>query len=510
MPKVKIEAKKVLDDIRAGLDEAALMEKYNLSIKGLHSVLEKLVAFKVLDESYIWTGKPARESGAPPANRELSAKEVVRDVKSGMTDGQLMRKYKLSSKGLQNLLEQLMEAGLVKDDDLEIGKPLMENTVELTADILPPVIGNASESSDVTQPISVEIEASPSPQEAAPLQPAPDRAKPQPMEAKPQEPQQAAPPQPTAPPQQKPQEVYVTDTSEAAFPSTIPITVVARSEPEAERPAPSTVSDTSPEATNKDVPANATQPAAVEPAKDLWASTEHVTLRIDDTSKDTTVPIDPPPVSQAEPAEKPQIQDFTQTLELVWKCPACGHPQHRVYEECPVCGVVAAKYLEQQKKSHEQDKKVPELKPEPRIPPIPAPEPVPSATPPAKLHKEPGPAIKPRKPAVQPLTVQEEAPAEDAAASDPLTWMLSGLAICQLVLVIVYVCVQAVFYRQQLSAVSALAWSMGGLFLMSLVIAALLHTIAVLIQLNKKILAETERSGNMLKTIIAKAHKRPE
>ena len=43
MPKITISAKEILADIKAGLGNAALMEKYRLSEKGLQSLFKKLV-----------------------------------------------------------------------------------------------------------------------------------------------------------------------------------------------------------------------------------------------------------------------------------------------------------------------------------------------------------------------------------------------------------------------------------------------------------------------------------
>ncbi len=48
MAKKTLNAKEVLDDIKAGMDEAALMEKYQLSEKGLQSLLKKLMDAGVL------------------------------------------------------------------------------------------------------------------------------------------------------------------------------------------------------------------------------------------------------------------------------------------------------------------------------------------------------------------------------------------------------------------------------------------------------------------------------
>jgi len=50
--------------------------------------------------------------------KTLSAKEVLRDFRSGMSDSQLKEKYKLSDKGLLGLFKQMQDAGLIKESDL--------------------------------------------------------------------------------------------------------------------------------------------------------------------------------------------------------------------------------------------------------------------------------------------------------------------------------------------------------------------------------------------------------
>jgi hypothetical protein len=529
MPKVKIEAKLVLDDIRAGLDEAALMEKYNLSIKGLHSVLQKLVTLRVLDESYNWTGKSTREMHSSQGNRELSAKEVVRDIKAGMTDGQLMRKYKLSSKGLQHLLEQLIEAGLIKDDDLEIGKPQMESTVELTADVLAADTANTPEAGDVTEPISEDIKPSPAVAAAsAPVQPlaatAPPATKqPEPV---PQEPKKVAKASAAVAAKQRPQEVRITDTSEPDFPNTLPLTVVAPVEPETStppltvvtekvaKPSPALVSKKELEPPQKQV--QAPPPAAGSTDKQVnqvKTVPDRTTIHTEEKSKESAALAAPALSDQASASEPPRSQDPSETLELVWKCPACGQKQHQVHDECPICGIVAAKFLEQQKKGLEPEIRIPEKKLEPITPPVPVIEtPVPPVTAATVHQKPPTPVpettIKPPKPEVKPEVVPEETREEEIAASSGLGLVLTGLAITQLVLVIVYAAVQLVLYRDQYSSVSALGWYCGGLILMSVVVGALLHASAVLVTLHGEILAETKKNGAVLRTILDKLSKR--
>jgi PAS domain S-box-containing protein len=53
MSKPKVGAKEALTDIRAGMDDAALMKKYMLSAKGLHSLFKKLVDNGVLRQAEI-------------------------------------------------------------------------------------------------------------------------------------------------------------------------------------------------------------------------------------------------------------------------------------------------------------------------------------------------------------------------------------------------------------------------------------------------------------------------
>lgn len=52
------------------------------------------------------------------APKKISAKELVADIKTEMSDQNLMSKYDLSSQGLQNLVEQLLDKGLIKESDL--------------------------------------------------------------------------------------------------------------------------------------------------------------------------------------------------------------------------------------------------------------------------------------------------------------------------------------------------------------------------------------------------------
>jgi len=92
MAKPTIDARQTLEDIRAGLDDSALMKKYNLSAKGLADLFQKLSSIGLI--------------------RWLNAQDIVGDIREGMSDEHLMEKYKLSWTGLESLFSELAKAGV--------------------------------------------------------------------------------------------------------------------------------------------------------------------------------------------------------------------------------------------------------------------------------------------------------------------------------------------------------------------------------------------------------------
>ncbi len=65
----------------------------------------------------------------------LDAKEVMADIQSGMSGADLMRKYRLSEKGLQSLLKKLVELGIFKQDDLDRRPLHLETPAPVSPDI---------------------------------------------------------------------------------------------------------------------------------------------------------------------------------------------------------------------------------------------------------------------------------------------------------------------------------------------------------------------------------------
>ena len=58
MPKVVVDAKEALADIRSGLSDSELSEKYSLSAVGLQSLFSKLLAAGLITEAELSTRKP--------------------------------------------------------------------------------------------------------------------------------------------------------------------------------------------------------------------------------------------------------------------------------------------------------------------------------------------------------------------------------------------------------------------------------------------------------------------
>lgn len=95
-------AKSFLEDVRAGVAEEILREKYNLSAS------EFLVA-KATAKDLLRSRKSA---GSEPA-RQINGRQFLNDLNSGMDDEALMTKYDLSQREIQSLFRQLIEAGLI-------------------------------------------------------------------------------------------------------------------------------------------------------------------------------------------------------------------------------------------------------------------------------------------------------------------------------------------------------------------------------------------------------------
>ncbi len=129
VPKPRVKAADAVRDIRDELSDAALMEKYGLSSKGLESLFRKLVKAgeimraeldqRLLDTQsshYVDLDEPARPNSA---KCRISAAEALRDIRSGMNDAALMKKYAVSIRGLDSLFKKLVLSGKIEQTELD-------------------------------------------------------------------------------------------------------------------------------------------------------------------------------------------------------------------------------------------------------------------------------------------------------------------------------------------------------------------------------------------------------
>jgi len=108
----RVRARDILADIKSGMDDPALMEKYKLSVKGLEKLFRELVG-----------------AGLWPERRQVRAREVLRDIRLGAGRSELMEKYGLSFRGLQALVTLFVDAGVVSRDELYGELHLQDDTV---------------------------------------------------------------------------------------------------------------------------------------------------------------------------------------------------------------------------------------------------------------------------------------------------------------------------------------------------------------------------------------------
>jgi hypothetical protein len=131
MTKYKIGAREAVSDIRSGMSDADLMEKYGLSEKGLQMLFGKLVEAKLLDEAFLQKrsaeGIHAEDESseapqsAPPrvAGRDTQASVdslavIAAEIKEGVHDAEIMRRHEISPGRLGDIKAKLVESGRIQ------------------------------------------------------------------------------------------------------------------------------------------------------------------------------------------------------------------------------------------------------------------------------------------------------------------------------------------------------------------------------------------------------------
>lgn len=150
MQKRKINADVALRDIRSGMTEAELMAKYRLSAKGLQSLFNKLLLAGLIDleeldlrmPTFMGTMFVSPMPSAPGSEdvaegtqdvspSPIRLTEVMKDIRSGATDSDLMENYYLSSRGVQSLLDYLVFSGIMSREEVDQRVASEDSTVDV-------------------------------------------------------------------------------------------------------------------------------------------------------------------------------------------------------------------------------------------------------------------------------------------------------------------------------------------------------------------------------------------
>ncbi len=126
-PNGTINAKSILTDMKAGMSDSALIEKYKLSAAGLESLLRKLresdairrmIADEIVqdakqgvldDKKYDFFFNEVPDARGRSSESVISGRELIRDLGSGMSRWELILKYRLSSEQLKKMFEVVLE-----------------------------------------------------------------------------------------------------------------------------------------------------------------------------------------------------------------------------------------------------------------------------------------------------------------------------------------------------------------------------------------------------------------
>jgi len=126
-PKPRIKAGDAVRDIRSGMTDSRLMEKYGLSAKGLQSLFLKLLEAKAITDAEMNQRRAIYHDTT--VIQQIDAGDIVKDIRWGMTDSELMKKYDLSSEGLRLVLQTLTDTQVIAVEELYATYPSAHDTV---------------------------------------------------------------------------------------------------------------------------------------------------------------------------------------------------------------------------------------------------------------------------------------------------------------------------------------------------------------------------------------------
>jgi hypothetical protein len=129
--KPMIDAADAINCIRSGMDDSILMKRYNLSLKGVQSLFEKLVAARLItwteiesrsdrgQQSFVLDEEAVQPATKSTALEESDTTEILRRLRCGDKLSDILEEYDISRSRLSHLLGQLAEQGLATPGELE-------------------------------------------------------------------------------------------------------------------------------------------------------------------------------------------------------------------------------------------------------------------------------------------------------------------------------------------------------------------------------------------------------
>jgi uncharacterized protein (DUF433 family) len=114
--------KSLLEDIREGMNDEALMNKHELSAKELQSILAEL------DEAGFIV--KIGQHYEIPCMRSIAAGDIISDIRSGTNSVELMEKYGLTTQALANTLRLLMDGNHLSRADMAGRERLFQEVMD--------------------------------------------------------------------------------------------------------------------------------------------------------------------------------------------------------------------------------------------------------------------------------------------------------------------------------------------------------------------------------------------
>jgi DNA-binding CsgD family transcriptional regulator len=160
--------------IRDGMDDAEIMDLFQISAEGLRNLYNQLIKGGLIKRSELYGRKFKTHNSViveadnaalpitPVKKPVIDAAEALRCIRNGLSDADLMKKYNLSSRGVRSLLKKLVGAGAITEAEIEERDSESSSDVVVDEDVTAKVGVNLAELSEkirsgasVTQIISL-------------------------------------------------------------------------------------------------------------------------------------------------------------------------------------------------------------------------------------------------------------------------------------------------------------------------------------------------------------------